>query len=67
MLLIYVREIAVPKRGFHVLYAKLSPELDAVETHEVGLSIASSEEQNDLAGKRGYDRVRPDRLRPRPS
>ena len=35
-----------------MLCAKISPELDAVETLEVGLSIASLEEQNDRAGKR---------------
>ena len=27
------------RRGFHMLYAKYSPKLDAVETDEVGLAI----------------------------
>ena len=35
-----------------MLCAKLSPELDAVETNEVGLCIASPEEQNGCAGER---------------
>ena len=35
-----------------MLCAKLSPELDAVETLKGGLSIASPEEQNGRAGKR---------------
>ena len=38
--------------GFHMLCAKHSPELDAVETPEVGLSTDSPEEQNGRAGKR---------------
>ena len=34
-----------------MLCAKFSPELDAVETDEVGLSMAFPEEQSGCAGK----------------
>ena len=44
-----------------MLCVKLSPELEAVETHEVGLSIASSEEENNLAGKWAESKITSDK------
>ena len=43
-----------------MLRAKFSPELDAVETDEVGLSIAFPEEQSGCAGKRAESKITDD-------
>ena len=43
-----------------MLCANFSPELDAVETNEVGLSIASPEEPNGCAGKRAESKTTSD-------